>query len=127
MFRGSCLCGAVRFRVEAPTLWCAHCHCTMCQRTHGAAFVTWVGTAAERVTIEDSRLTWYRSSDKAQRGFCASCGSSLFFRSERWPGEVHVTRANFHGGIDREPEGHVFFDTHVSWFPISDHLPKAPP
>ena len=127
IFQGSCLCGAVQFRVEAPTLWCAHCHCTMCQLAHGAAFVTWVGTAADRITIDESRLMWHGSSDKAERGFCKSCGSSLFFRSERWPGEVHVTRANFRGDIDREPEGHAFYDTHVAWFPITDELPKALP
>jgi hypothetical protein len=128
VFPGSCLCGAVQFRVHAPTLWCAHCHCTMCQRAHGAAFVTWVGAAAERITIEDnSRLAWYRSSEKAERGFCRSCGSTLFFRGEHWPGEVHVARANFHGDIDRQPEGHAFFATHVSWFPITDDLPKTSP
>ncbi len=126
IFPGSCLCGAVQFSAEAPTLWCAHCHCTMCQRAHGAAFVTWVGCAAERVTVDDSMLVWHRSSDEAERGFCRSCGSSLFFRSERWPGELHVTRANFHGNIDREPEAHVFFDTHVAWLAVADELPQTP-
>jgi hypothetical protein len=99
----------------------------MCQRAHGAAFVTWVGAAESRVTIQDSRLTWHRSSDKAERGFCSMCGSSLFFRSERWPGEIHVTRASFHGEIDRQPDGHAFYETHVSWFPVTDDLPKSQP
>ena len=38
MIRGSCLCGAVRFeidRVRALT----HCHCTICRKLSGAAFV----------------------------------------------------------------------------------------
>lgn len=126
-FNGSCLCGAVQFRVQAPTLWCAHCHCTMCQRAHGAAFVTWVGAAEDRVTIDDSRLMWHQSSDQAERGFCSICGSSLFFRSKRWPGEVHITRANINGDIDREPDGHAFYDRHVSWFKTSDDLPKSLP
>ncbi len=124
---GSCLCGAVQFRVQTPTLWCAHCHCTMCQRAHGAAFVTWVGAAEERVTIDDSRLSWYQSSDRAERGFCSICGSSLFFRSERWPGEIHITRVNFRGDIDREPDGHAFYDSHVSWFAVNDELRKSQP
>lgn len=127
ILQGSCLCGAVQYRVTTPTLWCAHCHCTQCQRANGAAFVTWVGAAADRVTFDDFRLRWYASSDDAERGFCGDCGSPLFFRSERWPGELHVVRASFHGDIDREPEAHVFFDTHVPWFPITDSLPKAAP
>ena len=32
------------------------------------------------MTIHDAEnLTWFRSSDKVQRGFCATCGSSLFW------------------------------------------------
>jgi len=27
--RGACFCGAVTFEVTLPTLFCAHCHCTM--------------------------------------------------------------------------------------------------
>lgn len=123
--RGACLCGAVQFQVELPTLWCAHCHCTLCQRAHGAAFVTWVGVAGEKTRIDDTRLAWFESSDGAHRGFCTLCGASLFFRSRRWPGELHITRANFIGPIDREPEGHVFFDSHVPWFTVTDTLPKS--
>ena len=35
-----------------PTLFCAHCHCSMCRRNHGAAFVTWFGIARERLALE---------------------------------------------------------------------------
>jgi hypothetical protein len=125
-FPGSCLCGAVTFRVTPPTLWCAHCHCTMCQRAHGAAFVTWVGVAAGRVTIDERGLRWHASSPQAERGFCTTCGSTLFFRSERWRDEVHIVRANFHGEIDREPGAHVFYASHVPWFTVGDALPRLP-
>lgn len=121
---GRCLCGAVRFRVEAPTLWCAHCHCTMCRHAHGAAFVTWVGSAADRATIEGAALRWHASSPEAERGFCGTCGSPLFFRSSRWPGELHIVRANFEGPIDREPQAHVFWDSHVEWVDLADALPR---
>jgi hypothetical protein len=125
---GTCLCKAVRFSVTPPTLWCAHCHCSLCRRSNGAAFVTWVGVAEDRfaVTSGAEDLVWYGSSSEGQRGFCRRCGSSILFRSTRWPGEVHVTRANFDGPIDREPALHAFFDTHVDWFPFEDGLPKRP-
>ena len=80
---GSCLCGDISFVLTFPSKWVAHCHCSLCRRAHGAAFVTWVGMRADRVVIDDpqSRLHWYASTPGAQRGFCARCGSSLFFRS----------------------------------------------
>ncbi len=120
---GRCLCGALRFELILPTKWCAHCHCRMCQRAHGTALVTWVGVAEShfRLLHADS-LVWYRSSPPAQRGFCNRCGSTVFFRSERWPGEVHVTLANLDGPIDRAPKAHVYYDSHVDWLELGDEL-----
>ncbi|QSX40082.1 GFA family protein [Shewanella cyperi] len=126
--QGKCLCGAVRFEMAFPSKWVAHCHCSLCQRAHGAAFVTWVGVEESQVSIEDpeGQLCWFASSAPASRGFCRRCGSSLFFRSSRWPGELHITRANFTGPLDREPQAHAFYDSHVDWFLVQDELPKMP-
>ena len=44
----------IRFTVTWPSLWVAHCHCTLCRRAHGAAYVTWFGIAEERASIEDA-------------------------------------------------------------------------
>lgn len=40
-----------------------------------------------------------------------------------------MTRANFIDPVDKEPQMHGFYDTHVSWFTVNDDLPKksAPP
>lgn len=125
MVSGQCLCGAVHFEVRAPLKWCAHCHCTQCQRAHGAAFVTWMGAVADSVTINnDTALTWYASSAEALRGFCRDCGSSLFFKSSRWPGELHIVRANLNEDIELQPQCHVFYDTHVNWITLADDLPR---
>jgi hypothetical protein len=125
---GQCLCGAVGFAIDMPTKWVAHCHCSLCRRAHGAAFVTWVGVNDNQFTLNDpgGALKWFHSSPEAERGFCAQCGSTLFFRSSRWPGEMHIVRANFADPIDRKPQAHVFFDTHVDWLAIDDDLPKKP-
>ncbi|HEU0199352.1 MAG TPA: GFA family protein [Burkholderiaceae bacterium] len=124
--RGSCLCGSVRFRAELPSKWVAHCHCTYCRRAHGAAFVTWAGFASEQFSLEpgSESPTWYDSSAGAKRGFCARCGSPMFFQSTRWPGEMHIARALFADPLDREPSAHVFYESHVSWLQVKDDLPK---
>ena len=123
---GSCLCGAVRFTVALPTKWVAHCHCTLCQRAHGAAFVTWAGFASAQVRMDAGSLppTWYESSPGARRGFCPRCGSPMFFESRRWPGETHIARALIQGELDRAPGAHVFYESHVSWLEVNDTLPK---
>ena len=121
---GRCLCGAVRFEILPPTKWCAHCHCSLCRRAHGAAFVTWFGVerAQFAMTSGEEQLVWFHSSPPARRGFCSSCGSTLFFESERWPGEIHIALAHMEGAIDRPPAAHVFYDTHVDWVELGDEL-----
>lgn len=83
---GRCLCGAVTYAVDGPLRAVTICHCTECRRFTGSV---WHATAAWRddLTIRDpeGRLTWYRSSEHAQRGFCAACGSSLFLDYDRRP------------------------------------------
>lgn len=121
---GACLCGAVRFRVRLPSKWCAHCHCAMCRKAHGAGYVTWVGFENDRFAFleGEERLRWHRSSPPAQRGFCGECGSSMLFRSERWPGEIHVALGVLDGPVDRRPEAHVFHATRVDWMALDDAL-----
>ena len=124
--RGTCLCGAVRFRATLPSKWIAHCHCTYCRRAHGAPFVTWAGFPTEQFSFEpDSHSpSWYESSPGAKRAFCTQCGSPLFFQSTRWPGEMHIARSLFVDPLDKNPSAHVFYETHVPWLEIGDSLPK---
>jgi len=126
VIHGSCLCGDVRFCATLPSRWAAHCHCTLCQRAHGAPFVTWVGFQSGQVTIDPAghQPSWYESSVGARRGFCARCGSPMFFASTRWPDELHVARAMIAGALDREPSAHVFYETHVPWLQVNDGLPR---
>jgi hypothetical protein len=122
------LCGSVSFGAGLPSNWIAHCHCTRCQRAHGAAFVTWVSVASQRVAIDDPghALRWFASPGGGERGFCGRCGSPMFFRSARWPGELHIARALFSDALDREPQAHGYYDTHVPWVHVADALPKKP-
>ncbi len=119
---GHCLCGEVTFSINTEHLWCAHCHCTMCQQAHGAAFVTWTGYPDDAITLNDNKLVWYQSSKEGQRGFCSQCGTTLFFRSVNWPGELHIATSLIRG-VNLQPQGHAFYDTHVSWIEQLDHLP----
>ena len=126
MASGSCPCGGVRFEADLPSKWVAHCHCSMCRRAHGAPYVTWVGMEAARVRIEGDALRWFASSAPARRGFCANCGAMMFFRSERWPGELHIALPHFTEAVDRAPQVHAFWSDHAPWASVDpgDGLPR---
>lgn len=122
---GHCLCGTVRFQIDLPTQFCAHCHCNMCQRNHGAAFVTWVRLDAKqmRILVGESALTHYPSSAHGVRSFCSNCGTSLICRFENEPDHLDIPLSTLDGELDRAPALHVFFDTHKPWV-THDDLPR---
>jgi hypothetical protein len=70
----------------------------------------------------DDALTTFASSPEAARRFCASCGSHLFFRSSRWPGEVHVTLATLLDAEGLTPTAHVFVSDKAPWVVLGDDL-----
>jgi hypothetical protein len=123
---GACLCRSIRFEVSLPSLYCAHCHCSMCRRSHGAGFVTWFGISrsALRITAGEDHLVHHRSSDHATRSFCGRCGSSLFFASTLRSDHVDVALANMAAPIDRSPQMHVHFSDRAAWVTTDDALPR---
>ena len=76
---GGCLCGAVRFTAAPAKRHTDVCHCGMCRRwSAGPAFMVDCGESVE--FTKDGGLSFYRSSEWAERGFCNQCGSSLCYR-----------------------------------------------
>jgi hypothetical protein len=76
---GGCLCGGVRFRLDPPLREVIACHCSQCRKTSGHV---WAATSVpmERFhLLAAGSLRWFQSSAKARRGFCATCGASLFW------------------------------------------------
>jgi hypothetical protein len=78
--RGGCQCGAVRYRIAAGPAKSVVCHCRMCQRATGNAFAPLLEVPTARVDWTGAPAEW-ASSDIAIRGFCATCGTPLYYRS----------------------------------------------
>ena len=123
---GGCLCGRVRFEIGLPTLFCAHCHCSMCRKAHGAGFVTWIGVpyARFRITSGEAALRRYDSSAHGWRRFCGECGSSLLCESSTHPEHLDIALGSLDGEIDRAPSLHIFVDDRASFVRIDDDLPR---
>ena len=79
---GGCLCGAARYAVEGEPQETVNCHCRMCQKASGAAFITWATFAKEALRYTRGSPAHYRSSEGARREFCGNCGSQLVFRGD---------------------------------------------
>ena len=125
--RGSCLCGAVSFEVA-----CAldhqpeACHCSQCRKQTSHVFVG-VNVRRKDLTVHGSdKVTWYRSSQKVQRGFCSVCGSALFWNPTI---EDYEWTSVAMGALER-PTGlrlkkHTFVGDKGDYYEITDGVPQS--
>jgi hypothetical protein len=120
---GGCLCGSVKFTVIGPLKAPDACHCSQCRRQTGHYWAsTDVANNAISISSADS-LRWYQSSAKVRRGFCAECGSTLFWEPQ---GQDRVAVAM--GAFDL-PTGtqlgiHIFVASKGDYYQIADGLPQ---
>ncbi len=125
MHTGSCLCGAVSFETPGPLTPATACHCSQCRKQSGHY---WASTDVSKSALTlrgEEHLTWYPSSPKVRRGFCAKCGSSLF-----WDPIFKDTIAVATGALDN-PSGtrlslHIFTADKGDYYDIGDGLPQNP-
>ena len=121
---GGCLCGAVRYRAEADPLRAVICHCATCRRVSGAPMLSFVHFPTGAFTWLAGEPTRYRSSDNAERGFCARCGSTLTMHESVLADRVQVAL----GSLDRpeliKPDDHVWTKQQLPWLRIEDALPR---
>jgi hypothetical protein len=69
----------VRYRVEVELSNPHLCHCRMCQKAAGNYFMPLAGASRGNVVVTRGEPGWFASSDIVRRGFCADCGTPLFF------------------------------------------------
>ena len=126
MLKGSCLCGAVKFTVSSELGKSDACHCVQCRKWTGHFLPsTEVNRQALQIESKDE-LRWYQSSDKVRRGFCAQCGSSLFF--DPIDHTKHNWTAIALGAFDQPTQVtlgmHIFVAEKGDYYQLNDGLPQ---
>ena len=123
MAKGSCLCGTVKFSVNAVGSDMTHCHCSMCRKHHGALFATFYDGSELQYTDGESAITGYESSPGFLRSFCSHCGSPLPDQSLENSG-VYVPAGLMDEDPGVRPGAHIFSESKASCYDITDDLPQ---
>ncbi len=125
MHKGSCLCGAVTFEVTGDLPGLDACHCAMCRKHSGHYFASTDVPKAALTIRGEEKVTWFQSSEKARRGFCSLCGSSLFWDppSRDWIG---VAMGAFDTPTNTRIRVHIFVAEKGDYYDISDAVPQNP-
>jgi hypothetical protein len=127
MASGGCLCGAVRYRVDGPLRDVLICHCEECRRWHGHVAACTAARREDLILLEERGLRWIdspRSDAGARRGFCAQCGSSLFWDGPGRP-TVSIAAGTLDGATGLRIAAHWYVSQAGDYYDISpDNVPQ---
>lgn len=121
--RGGCLCGAVRYAVRGSLQPPVACHCGQCRRTSGHFVAATAAADADIAVAGDGALRWYESSPGVRRGFCATCGSNLFWQ-RLGSGRTSIHAGTLDGPTGLRLAGHIFTGFKGDYYAIDDGLPR---
>jgi hypothetical protein len=123
---GGCLCGEVRYRIDAAPVEALYCHCRMCRRAHGAPVVAWLTVPRGGFAVTEGSPAAYRSSPRAIRSFCGRCGTPLSWQAVANLALVDVAIATLDDPAAVAPTLHLWTESRIAWFDTADHLPRQP-
>jgi hypothetical protein len=128
MHSGSCLCGGIRFQIDAELPPVQLCHCAQCRKAQGSAFGANlpVDRAAFRLLCGAELLKAYESSPGKQRVFCSVCGSPIYSCRDQLPGVLRVRAGLIDGPLPAGVALHFHVASKADWWTISDALPQFP-
>ncbi len=120
---GGCCCGKVRFTATKVRPTVSECHCTMCRRQSGHRYAT-TQTNTENLVLEGAgNITWFEGSASAQRGFCTTCGSHLFWRPAEQD-HYAILAAAIDEPNDLKMARHIFVADKGGYYEIEDGNPQ---
>eukprot|EP00439_Symbiodinium_sp_Y106_P082518 s1601_g21.t4 len=122
-----CLCGSVRLRLQEPPIRLMHCHCSMCRRQGGGAFMTWAAYPDSAIEVLQGRraLRRFNSSDFANRTFCPKCGSTIALNYHGQLGTTWLAAGMIDGDIGCCPDSHIMLNYKAPWWLIPTRRQRA--
>jgi hypothetical protein len=78
----------------------------------------------ESFRVTKGKLLERQSSPGTLRGHCARCGTTMTYRSERFPGEIDVTATCLDKPGTIRPDRHIWIEDKQPWVIIDDDLPR---
>jgi hypothetical protein len=120
---GGCQCGAVRYRLIAEPTGVNICHCRMCQKASGGPIMAFGGVRLSEFVVTSGAIATFASSDIAERGFCARCGTPLTYRGVGVD-RVSVTLGSLDDPGAVEPATQLGVESRVGWLVRSLSLPE---
>ena len=123
----ACSCGQLKVRLAGDQQLVSSCHCLACQRRTGALFgSTSFWRKSQILSIDGERRSWRRVADSGtgmNQHFCPTCGSTVYWESEKTPELVSVAVGSFADPKFPAPVRTVWTESKHEWLPFPAAIP----
>lgn len=120
--RGGCQCGAIHYDISAGPTKATLCHCRMCQRAMAAPFAAFLEIPQDRIIWHGAPVR-FASSNRADRGFCGTCGTPLFFNFHD-SDSIEITAATLPADFSYTPIRQHGVESRCPWLAGLNDLPQ---
>jgi hypothetical protein len=128
MYRGSCLCGNIRYEITGELGDFGYCHCRSCRKASGSAHGANapVDRADFRLLTGADSLREYESSPGKFRAFCGNCGSPIYAYISTTADLLRLRLGSLDTPFSKQPKAHTWVSDKAPWEPLVDGLPQFP-
>ncbi len=121
--KGSCLCGGIKFKTYGQHRNVHNCHCIQCTKSHGN-YAAYTSVKEHNINFfKKKTLKWYKSSNRAKRGFCKKCGASLFFKVMK-SSIIHIAAGTLNRPTKLKATINIFVKNKADYYMLDNRLPK---
>ena len=121
--KASCLCGGIQLRTQGYHQNVHNCHCIQCLKTHGH-YAAYTNVEERNVRFFKKRtLKWFKSSQRAKRGFCNKCGASLFFKIIGAK-TINIATGMFNRPVKLKTTMNIFVKGKSDYYKLDSRMPK---
>ena len=118
-----CLCGGIKIKTIGKLRYVINCHCKQCMKTHGN-FAAYTRVADTCLKFQSKKtLKWFKSSKRAQRGFCSRCGASIFFKVNKSK-TTSISAGMFDKSLKVKTNKNIFVKNRLKYYSLDKLLPK---
>ncbi len=119
----SCLCGGIKIKVNGKLRHVSNCHCSQCMKTHGN-YAAYTACPEGNISfINNKTLKWYQSSKIAKRGFCSTCGASIFYKQLKSK-DISIAAGMFNNPTKLKTCSNIFTKGKLDYYKLDSGLLK---
>jgi hypothetical protein len=128
--KGTCLCGAVQYKISGTAQRFYHCHCRRCRKATGTGHASnLLVTPLDSIqwTAGEALLRRYKvpEAERFFNCFCSQCGSPLPRVVPELDG-VLIPAGSLDSEPPIQPQARIFWDSRAEWSCSDDAIPVYP-